>query len=57
MWGAVGSGGGVGAILVKGYTVTAIVVSGVVAVLLQWKELLHKIVEKIGEDDFKIMTL
>jgi uncharacterized membrane protein (DUF4010 family) len=44
---------GVGAALVEGFTAEAVVVSGVVAVLLHWKEPLHDFVGKIGESDFK----
>ena len=44
---------GVGAALVKGYTAPAIAVSGVVAVLLHWKQPLQKFVVKISESDFK----
>ena len=44
---------GVGAALVKGYTAPAIAVSGVVAVLLQWKKRLRKFVDKISGGDFK----
>ncbi len=44
---------GVGAALVKGYTAPAIAVSGVVAVLLHWKQPLQKFVVKISENDFK----
>lgn len=44
---------GVGAALVKGYTAPAIAVSGVVAVLLQWKKRLQKFVDKISSGDFK----
>ena len=43
----------VGAALIKGYTVPAIAVSGVVAVLLQWKQHLQKFVDKISGCDFK----
>ena len=44
---------GVGAVLVKGYTAPAIAVSGVVAVLLHWKQPLQNFVGKISETDFK----
>ena len=44
---------GVGAALVKGYTASAIVISGVVAVLLHWKQPLQHFVGQISERDFK----
>ena len=44
---------GIGAALVKGYTAQAIAVSGVVAVLLHWKEPLRNFVDKMSESDFK----
>ena len=44
---------GVGAALIKGYTAPAIAVSGVVVVLLHWKQPLQNFVNKISESDFK----
>ena len=44
---------GVGAALVKGYTASAIAISGVVAVLLHWKQPLQNFVGQISERDFK----
>jgi uncharacterized membrane protein (DUF4010 family) len=43
----------VGAILVTGHTAIAIAVGGAVAVLLQWKEVLHGFVRRIGETEIR----
>jgi len=43
----------VGAILVDGYTEAAIVITGVTAVLLHWKDPLHAFTRRIGADEFR----
>jgi uncharacterized membrane protein (DUF4010 family) len=43
----------VGAAVVMGFTAEAVVVGGVVAVLLQWKEPLHGLVRQIGARDIR----
>ena len=49
---------GVGAMLAGGHTAAALTVGGGVAVLLHWKEPLHKVVQRIGELDIRaILTL
>jgi uncharacterized membrane protein (DUF4010 family) len=44
-----------GAYLAAGNATAAIVVGGVVAVLLHWKQPLHRFVDKIGERDIHAM--
>ncbi|MCA9259935.1 MAG: MgtC/SapB family protein [Planctomycetales bacterium] len=44
---------GVGAALGRGYFGPAIVTTGVTAVLLHWKQPLHSLVERLGEQDFR----
>jgi uncharacterized membrane protein (DUF4010 family) len=44
-----------GAYLAVGDATAAIVVGGVVAVLLHWKQPLHRFVEQIGERDIHAM--
>jgi len=46
----------IGAIIPLGYAVLALVVTGAVAVLLQWKEPLHRFVERIGEKDLRAVV-
>lgn len=43
---------GVGAMLAVGYTVPAVVLAGVVAMLLHWREPLHGLVKRMGKADF-----
>lgn len=47
---------GVGLLLSLDRTVEALVVTGVVAVLLQGKEVLHRFSQRIGEDEFRAVT-
>ena len=44
---------GVGAAVVVGYTALAIATGGSVAVLLHWKRPLHRLVHRIGANDFR----
>ncbi len=44
---------GVGCLLGLGYVNEAVAVGGVVAVLLHWKQALHSMVQRIGEEDFR----
>jgi len=44
---------GVGAYLVVGHEEVALALGGLIAVLLQFKALLHGIAEKLGDEDFK----
>lgn len=46
----------VGALVTTGFGGAAVVTSGVVAVLLHWKDPLHGIVDRIGEDDFRAIV-
>lgn len=47
----------VGAYLVAGSTAIAVAVGGAVAVLLHWKEPLHRLVTRIGEADFRAVMV
>lgn len=44
---------GVGAMLIAGYTGHALALGGAVAVLLHWKEPLHRFVDQIGQSEFR----
>ena len=46
----------IGAMVPLGYHAIAVVSTGVVAVLLHWKEPLHRTVERIGADDFRAIV-
>lgn len=46
----------VGVLITSGYGGAAVVTSGVVAVLLHWKDPLHGLVDRIGEDDFRAIV-
>jgi uncharacterized membrane protein (DUF4010 family) len=47
---------GIGAAVMAGHLTVGIVVGGVTAVLLQWRQPLHKFVTLIGEDEFRAIT-
>lgn len=47
---------GIGAIVMAGYLVVGIVAGGVTAVLLQWRQPLHRFVTLIGEEEFRAIT-
>ncbi|MHC4946966.1 MAG: MgtC/SapB family protein [Planctomycetota bacterium] len=46
----------VGALVMLGLPVVAVVTAGLVAVLLHWKQPLHGLVDRLGEDDFRAIV-